>query len=58
VDTEVDDIVIFPSKSLHSVLPSVTNEDRISISADVSIITKNSTNSESLLTPIDKWEKF
>ena len=60
LDTDVDDIIIFPSKTMHSVLPSVSagSKDRISISADVSMIIKNSTNSETLLTPVDKWMKF
>lgn len=59
VDTAVDDIIIFPSKTLHSVFPAITTtEDRISISADVSVIAKNSENVETLLTPIDKWVKF
>ena len=59
IDTAVDDIVIFPSKTLHSVFPAITTtEDRISISADVSAIAKNSENVETLLTPIDKWVKF
>lgn len=58
VDTKVDDIVIFPSKTLHSVFPATTTEDRISIAADVSIITKDSENVEALLTPLNKWMKF
>ena len=55
---KTDQIIIFPSKTLHSTLPSSNDDERISISADVSIITKNSENLENLLTPIDKWEKF
>ena len=58
VDTSVDDIIIFPSKSLHSVLASEATESRVSISADVSIVTKDSTNSENLLTPVKSWMKF
>ena len=55
---EVDEIYIFPSKSMHSTSPNKTNEERISISADISIITKESENIEFLITPIDKWMKF
>ena len=33
-------------------------EERISISDDISIITKESENIENLITPIDKWMKF
>ena len=55
---KVDEIYIFPSKSIHSTSPNKTNEERISISADISIITKESENIENLITPIDKWLKF
>jgi len=55
---KVDEIYIFPSKSIHSTSPNKTDEERISISADISIITKESENIENLITPIDKWMKF
>ena len=55
---KVDEIYIFPSKSIHSTSPNKTHEERISISADISIITKESENIENLITPIDKWMKF
>ena len=43
---------------MHSTSPNKANEERISISADISIITKESENIENLITPIDKWMKF
>ena len=43
---DIDEIYIFPSKSIHSTSPNKTNEERISISADISIITKESENIE------------
>lgn len=55
---EVDEIYIFPSKSMHSTSQNKTNEERMSISADVSIIAKDSENTEFLQTPIKKWMKF
>ena len=55
---KVDEIYIFPSKSIHSTSPNKTNEERISISADISIISKESENIENLITPVDKWKKF
>ena len=58
INPQVDEIYIFPSKSLHSTSPNKTNEERISISADISIIAKDSENVENLITPIDKWMKF
>ena len=58
IHPKVDEIYIFPSKSMHSTSPNKANEERISISADISIITKKSENIEFLITPIDKWMKF
>ena len=55
---EVDQIYIFPSKTMHSTSQNKTTEERISISADVSIMAKNSGNMEFVLTPINKWMKF
>ena len=36
----------------------LTKNERISISADISIFAKNSENIEHLLTPVNKWMKF
>ena len=58
ISTEVDELYIFPSKTTHSTSENKTTFERISISADVSIITKHSKNLEHLLTPIDNWIKF
>ena len=58
VNPEVDDICIFPSKTLHSTSPNKSNEARISISADISIFAKKSENIEQLTTPVHKWLKF
>ena len=55
---EVDELYIFPSKTTHSTSENKTTFERISISADVSIVTKHSKNLEHLLTPIDNWMKF
>lgn len=55
---ELDEIVIFPSKTQHSTITNETSDDRMSISGDISIISKNSENLETLLTPINKWKKF
>ena len=58
INPKVDEIYIFPSKSIHSTSPNKSNEERISISADISIIAKESENIENLITPVDKWMKF
>jgi len=55
---EQDDIIIFPSKTLHATQTNNTEDTRISISADITIISKNTTKIEQLITPIDKWKKF
>ena len=55
---EVDELYIFPSKTAHSTTSNKTNDERMSISADISIIAKNSENIEHLLTPINRWQKF
>ena len=58
ISTEVDELYIFPSKTMHSTAENKTTFERISISADVSIITRRSENLEHLLTPIENWMKF
>ena len=57
-DVKEDDIVIFPSKSLHGTEKDVLNSERVSISADIMILAKNSENLEHLITPLDKWKIF
>tara|TARA_B110000967_G_C18682758_1_gene458954 strand:+ start:88 stop:789 length:702 start_codon:yes stop_codon:yes gene_type:complete len=57
-DVKEDDIVIFPSKSLHGTQNEVLNSERVSISADIMILAKNSENLEHLITPLDKWKIF
>ena len=58
VHPQEDEIYIFPSKIVHSTAINKTDSERISTSADVSIVAKSSENLENLLTPIDKWMKF
>ena len=55
---EQGDIVIFPSKTLHATQTNNTEDTRISISADITVISKNTAKIEQLITPIDKWKKF
>jgi hypothetical protein len=43
---------------MHSTSFNQTSEGRISIAADVTLVAKDSTNSEGLLPPIDQWDKF
>ena len=58
VVAQEDEIVIFPSKSLHSTQVGVNNKERISISADIVFLAKNSGELEHLSPPIENWKKF
>ncbi len=60
IDVEEGDIVIFPSKTFHgtSQNKNVSNQERISLAADVSLFAKDATNLEQFITPIKEWEKF
>jgi uncharacterized protein (TIGR02466 family) len=57
-DTKEDEIVIFPSKTLHGTENVASNSERISISADIIIVAKDSNNLEHLMTPLKKWKLF
>ncbi len=57
-DVNENDIVIFPSKTLHSTQANVKNNERISLSADVTILAKNSKNLEHLTPAFENWKKI
>ena len=58
IDAMEDEIVIFPSKTAHSTIRNLSNEDRISISGDISIMLKNSNEFEHLLPNPNLWQRF
>ena len=58
INVEEDDIVIFPSKTIHSTQPSQTNSERISISADIICVAKDSKLLEMGLPPLKEWTKM
>ena len=58
IGVEEDDILIFPSKSLHGTQTNKLNKDRISISGDVICVAKNSGLLENMLPPLDSWDKI
>ena len=58
IDAVEDEIVIFPSKTAHFTMRNLSNEDRISISGDISIMLKNSNQFEHLLPNPNFWQKF
>ena len=55
---EEGDIVIFPSKTQHATIPNITENPRISISGDVTIMLKNSLGHERLMPHFDNWQQF
>ena len=57
-DAKEDEIVIFPSKTPHQTQPNVENNNRISISADIFICSRNSENLENLVTPFKNWKSI
>jgi len=54
---EENDIIIFPSKTSHGTKGNAVNDNRISISADIMCISRNSTSLEHLIPPIKQWKK-
>ena len=58
VNIKEDDIIIFPSKSRHSTIPNQTNETRISISGDITIMLKDSFGYEKIMPHFNRWQPF
>ena len=58
LDVKEDDIVIFPSKTLHSTDQIKTNSERISISGDVIFLAKNTNNIEHLMPNFKNWKRL
>ena len=55
IEPNEDEIIVFPSKTFHSTSPSKSDNERISISADISVISKNSNKIEiNALCPISR----
>jgi uncharacterized protein (TIGR02466 family) len=55
IDVQEDDIVIFPSSTMHGVRPGQQKAPRISIASDTLFLTKQVTNSEKILPPVSNW---
>ncbi len=53
-----NDIVIFPSKTVHGTEFNKKNNERISLSADIMVTAKDSSGLEHMMPSIDKWKKF
>ena len=58
VNVEENDIVIFPSKTIHSTQPTQNNDERIYISADIVCIAKDSNLLEMGMPPLNQWTKM
>ena len=58
VNVEENDIIIFPSKTIHSTQPTESNDERISISADIVCIAKDSNLLEMGMPPLNEWIKM
>ena len=58
VNVEENDIVIFPSKTIHSTQPTQNNDERISISADIVCVAKDSNLLEMGMPPLNEWTKM
>ena len=58
IKIEEDDILVFPSKTLHGTQPNKSNKGRISISGDVICVAKDSELLESMMPPINNWNKM
>ncbi|MBI29583.1 MAG: hypothetical protein CMI95_06850 [Pelagibacteraceae bacterium] len=58
IPVEENDICIFPSKTKHSTAPSNTDESRISISADISLMLVDSYGHEKLMPHFNNWQEI
>lgn len=58
IEPKEDEIYIFPSKTLHSTTPSQTDEPRISISADVTTMLRDSQGHETMMPHFRNWQSF
>ena len=58
LDIQENDIVIFPSKTKHATVSNITENPRISISGDVTIMLTNSSGHERLMPHFNNWQQF
>ena len=58
IKIQENDIVVFPSKARHSTMPNLTDEPRISISGDVTIMLKDSLGYEKIMPHYKNWQLF
>ena len=58
LNTQEDDIIIFPSKTFHRTQANKMNDGRISISGDIVCVLKDSNLLENIMPPLENWEKL
>ena len=58
VTVKENDIILFPSKTLHSTEPNKSNNERISISGDITFLSKDSNFLEHLTPSFENWNKL
>jgi len=58
VEPKEGEILVFPSKTLHSTSPNMTTQPRISISADIVVTLTESQGHETLMPAVENWQKF
>ena len=60
IDLQIEegDIVIFPSKTKHATIPNLTENPRISISGDVTVMLTKSYGHERLMPHFNNWQSF
>ena len=58
IDPKEDEIYIFPSKTLHSTDPNQSSEPRISLSADVTTMLRDSSGHETMMPHVSNWKSF
>ncbi|MCP4194960.1 MAG: hypothetical protein GY768_30540 [Planctomycetaceae bacterium] len=58
IEPKEDEIYIFPSKTLHSTTPSESDQSRISISADITLMLRDSQGHETMMPHFRNWRSF
>ena len=58
LNTQEDDLVMFPSKTYHRTQANKINNGRISISGDIVCVLKDSNLLEHVMPPLENWDKL
>jgi uncharacterized protein (TIGR02466 family) len=58
IEPEEDEIVVFPSKTLHATAANTTDQPRISLLADISMLLRDSAGHETMMPHFSNWRSF